>query len=377
MLSRRALIKASAAFSCIALSPRLAARATANARYASSYRGHDGRYHVAVFDHLGQSLHTQALPARAHSFAIHPSTQDIICFARRPGSYFTSVDAFARAETVNIESPVDRHFYGHGVFSQDGETLYTTENDFDNQRGVIGMYDASRGYVRIGELDSFGIGPHEITRLPGTDILAVALGGILTHPDTGRAKLNLETMRPALLYIEANTGKLLEKVELPAQASQCSIRHLACNARGEIVFVCQDQAKGRKSNSLIGLHTLGKPLRIAPLSPELSQLTDGYLGSVAFDASGDYFCTSSPRGNLILVYEYRSGRMIAKSELEDVCGCAPSHQPGQFIVSNGLGQVAELTLLPDESLHLNTLQANSQIRWDNHIVALTTHSQIK
>ena len=51
-------------------------------------------------------------------------------------------------------------------------------------------------------MPSGGIGPHEILRLPGARLLAIANGGIHTRPDTGREKLNLDTMRPNLTLMD-------------------------------------------------------------------------------------------------------------------------------------------------------------------------------
>ena len=55
--------------------------------------------------------------------------------------------------------------------------------------------------------------PHEILRFPGSDTLIVANGGIQTHPDTGRAKLNIERMLPNLSYLSP-LGDVLEMVAL-------------------------------------------------------------------------------------------------------------------------------------------------------------------
>src|SRR3546814_11455586 len=54
-----------------------------------------------------------------------------------------------------------RHFYGHGVFSPDGRWLFACENDYDNARGCIGVYDAAAGYRRESELEAHAIGPNE------------------------------------------------------------------------------------------------------------------------------------------------------------------------------------------------------------------------
>ena len=100
---------------------------------------------------------------------------------------------------LTIASVAGRHFFGHGVFSPDGALLYATENDFENAAGMIGIYDARANFERIGEFPTHGVGPHELLLLDDGRTIAIANGGIETHPDFGRAKLNIPTMKPSFV----------------------------------------------------------------------------------------------------------------------------------------------------------------------------------
>ena len=73
---------------------------------------------------------------------------------------------------------------------------------------MIGIRDAEDGYRQIGEFASQGIGPHELVLMPDGGTLAVANGGIRTHPDNDRAMLNLDTMQPSLAYLDLASGRL-------------------------------------------------------------------------------------------------------------------------------------------------------------------------
>ena len=117
-------------------------------------------------------------------------------FARRPGSFALAFDIHDRRAPVLFTTPANRHFYGHGVFSRDGRLLYATEHDNETRDGLIGVYNATGGYKRIGEMPTYGIGPHEVILLSDGKTLAVANGGIETHIETGREKLNLSSMQP-------------------------------------------------------------------------------------------------------------------------------------------------------------------------------------
>ena len=102
--------------------------------------------------------------------------------------------AFRQVSLSTLSSVPGRHFFGHGAFSPDGRLLYATENDFDNARAVVGVYDVGSGFARIGEFGTQGVGAHELLLSPDGELLVVANGGIETHPDYGRAELNLDTM---------------------------------------------------------------------------------------------------------------------------------------------------------------------------------------
>ena len=43
--------------------------------------------------------------------------------------------------------------------------LYATENDFEGARGMIGIYDVTARFKRIGEFPSHGLGPHDLAFL--------------------------------------------------------------------------------------------------------------------------------------------------------------------------------------------------------------------
>ena len=138
------------------------------------------------------------LPGRGHAAAAHPNRPEAIAFARRPGTFAIILDCLSGKPVNLVEAPPNRHFCRHGAYSADGELLFTTENDFSQSLGVVGVWDASKGYVRIGEMSSGGVGPHDMHLMADGQTLVVANGGIETHPDSGRTKLNLQTMRPNL-----------------------------------------------------------------------------------------------------------------------------------------------------------------------------------
>ena len=154
--------------------------------FLSAARLPDGQFALCGISDSGQILFQISIPGRGHAATAHPIRAEAVAFARRPGVFAVIIDCVSGAEIARLACPEGRHFYGHGAYSHNGELLFTTENDYEAGEGRIGVWDVMRGYARVGDFASGGIGPHEIKVLPGSDILVVANGGIETHPDSGR-----------------------------------------------------------------------------------------------------------------------------------------------------------------------------------------------
>ena len=227
LIDRRDFLKAAGVGFLATLTPLARASALeADAVFATAFRNRDGAYGVAVLSDAGKILHAVPLPDRGHDITFDPGSRRSVVFARQPGTFAVVFDHAGRDEPVTIGSAAGRHFFGHGVFSPDGALLYATENDFDNAAGMVGIYDARDSFRRLGEFPTHGVGPHEMLLLGDGRTLAICNGGIETHPDFGRAKLNIPTMKPSLVLVDRISGDLVEKHELPASLHQLSIRHL-------------------------------------------------------------------------------------------------------------------------------------------------------
>lgn len=301
------------------------------------------------------------LPGRGHAAAAHPHAPEAVAFARRPGLFALVIDCVQGQITHQIHAPKGRHFYGHGAFIAGGDILCTTENDITTGAGRIGLWSRKDGYVRIGDFASGGIGPHDLLRLDG-DVLVVANGGIRTDPARGREKLNLDSMQPNLSYL-STSGELLERVELPPDMHQNSIRHLAAAADGTLAFAMQWQGDVADPVPLLGLHNRGGPAILAKADLAESLAMQGYAGSIAFDPTGTTVAITSPRGGRVQIYD-RQGNLHAVQRRADVCGIA-TRPTGGFAVTDGLGGIWSL------SGDTMKVTGKANLAWDNHLIAIS------
>lgn len=354
LIDRRAFIKAAGLTFMAALKPAsLLALERADAVYASGIRAADGSFAVATVTERGAIIDQVPLPARAHGMAFSKATGRTVAFARRPGTYAMIFDPWNKGEPIVITSREGRHFYGHGTFSPDGELLYASENDFDNNRGMIGLYDARNRFARIGEYETYGTGPHDMTVSDDGKMLIVANGGIETHPDFGRTKLNLDHMEPSLTLIDAASGHLIEKHVLPPQYAQVSTRHVDIDATGRIWFACQYEGHRNDLPPLVGHFGKGKDLTFVPLPDETTRRLGNYVGAIAVNRAEGLVGVTSPIEGTSVTLDARTGAVLKVESLPDAAGIAPAVHG--FAASSYGGEF---------------LGQHSDVAWDQHIVRI-------
>lgn len=352
-LSRRSVTAGLAAF------PFATCGAKASAdrrRFITCARTDSGAFAAVVLDGAGAVIASMPLPGRGHGAAIAPDGRRAVVFGRRPAAFMIAFSVDALEDAVQLSAPAGRHYYGHGCFSSDGSRLFATENAYGEARGVIGVYDAERGYKRIGEYSSGGVGPHEMILLRDGGTLAVANGGIETHPDYPRRKLNIASMAPNLTYIDAETGVILEQAAAPAELHQLSLRHLT-QAYDRAVWI-GGQYEGAPENvaPLIAVHRRGEALAFID-HPAATLALRRYVGSVAASADGATLAVTSPRGGVVQLWRSADRRLMAHYALADVCGVSGIERG--FIASDGTGRLWR---------NGERLAEHDGWAWDNHMV---------
>lgn len=354
LIDRRSFVKAAGIGFLACLRPgALMALERADAVYASGIRAADGSFAVATVTERGEIVDRVALPARAHGMAFSKATGRTVAFARRPGTYAMIFDPSGKSEPIVISAAEGRHFYGHGTFSPDGGLLYASENDFDNNRGMIGLYDARNGFARIGEYETYGTGPHDMTVSDDGRLLIVANGGIETHPDFGRTKLNLDHMEPSLTLIDAATGALIEKHGLPPEYAQVSTRHVDIDARGRIWFACQYEGPRNTLPPLVGHFGKGEDLSFVTLPDDTTRALGNYVGAIAVNRREGLVGVTSPVNGTAVTLDARSGAVLKVESVANAAGIAASAEG--FAVSSYDGVFEG---------------CRSEVAWDQHIVGI-------
>ncbi len=361
LLNRRQLL---AAFGFLPFTAHAMQEQTA--RFLSSALRRDGLNVAILYDTRRGALFETPLPGRGHGPCLSSDKKIAVMPARRPGRWAMVIDMTTGKTITRLSSPKGRHFYGHAVFSPDDRLLLTTENDYDHADGMIGVWD-TKSWQRLDEWPSGGIGPHELALCD--PVVVVANGGLLTHPETGRDKRNLATMRPNLCYISLKSGKILQQVEPPAKWFQCSLRHLDVtrDETGQIFTLVGAQYQGPKHETapLVALHSFGAPLDFVALPPELLRRLHHYCGSVRFIRNGRAFAITSPRGNSVLFGSGTEGTEWDSMTAQDACGLGGSGN--SVVLTTGTGDI--LSGNTENGLEPWSLRKNrTRFQWDNHLI---------
>jgi hypothetical protein len=352
-VSRRSLLGGLAA---LALAPVPLARAGAAPAFVACCRTPGGTFAAAVIAEDGEVLFTGALDHRGHDCAVAPDGGTAVVFERRPGRFGVVLDLRGRRRAAAFAVPDDRRLAGHGFFSADGRLLYAAEEDFGGERGVLGVYDVGAGYRRIGEVPTHGVGPHEALLLADGRTIAVANGGILTHPAFPRQKLNLATMEPSFGLIDGATGDLLVKESLPPALHQLSIRHMAPVA-GAVWFAGQYEGPAEDLVPLVGRFTAAEGLSLLDADPVVWRAMDQYVGAIAASRDGARVAVTT-RGGTVTEWDVARRTVASVRAVADPGGIAPARR--RFVWTSGAGEVA----FDDGG------SVASAVNWDNHVRAI-------
>ena len=331
--------------------------------FLSANHDHSERPHVGAFDDAGRVAFRLPIDLRAHAAVVHPLRNDTaVVIARRPGRFLYEVDLSAGEIRRVVHSAENRHFYGHGVYSPDGRYLYTTENDFGNGFGVIGVRDADT-LAPLREIPSHGVGPHELVWLSDGQTLVVANGGIRTHPDSPREKLNIPTMAPSLTYVDASSGT--PRASYTLDNHFLSIRHLAFGRDDVIGIALQHEGPVKEAVPLVGFRRGDGPIVLASAPESLLRSLNHYTGSICLHPDTGVAAVSCPRGGQVTFWDSTTARFLTTLPIRDAGGISLSADGDCFVVTNGLGEIhtiraARLTPVSSPVTVAGTM-------WDNHL----------
>ncbi len=316
-------------------------------------------HYVGAFDQSGKLICQVPIAARGHGVIDHPNKPGHgLVIGRSPGYVAYEVDFIQGSIRAQLSPAQDHHFYGHGQFSPDGQYFITTEQNVTTGQGLIVIRE-SQHYQVVAQYDSGGIGPHEALFLPDGHTLVIANGGILTHPDKPKAKLNLDTMAPNLSYMDIRSGEIINSTT-PSH-HQLSIRHLAIDSSGKVYGGMQYQGANTELLPLAFSHQGAGPLQPLNATAALWRQMQQYTASLCVDNASKTLAISCPRSDMITFWDITTDSFISQVQLRDGAGLARASSG--IVATSGKGKA----WFGDKSE-----QVFSNIRWDNHLALISS-----
>ncbi|MCK0195523.1 DUF1513 domain-containing protein [Ancylobacter sp. 6x-1] len=318
----------------------------------------EGGFAPVVLSPERQSTPVGLAGQRLHWVEPSPDGRHAVAVARRPGTMAVMFDRLSGTVVEAFEPGEGRVFSGHGRFSADARRFLAVEIDRVTGVGTVTLRDAAEGFAIRDEWASSGIGPHDL--LADGDLLVVANGGL--EPGTEEA-LGAEEAGASVALLDRATGETRAVAELHPDFASLSLRHLAVAPDGLLVVAAQDVLADGVARPLV--HAVGRDGQLTAFDAPEAEWRGfrTYIGSVAFDLSGDYVAAASPRGNRVTLWR-RDGRFLGSVPLVDGCGLAPTRKAGEFLATSGLGETV-LIATDGMSVGVAARKAGGP-RFDNH-----------
>jgi hypothetical protein len=311
-----------------------------------------------------------SVPDEVHLAVMYPDNKSILVNSRKPSASLLKYSL--NGELIAELKPLrNQHFEGHAIFSIDEKYLYVTASDFQQGSGKLLKLN-SHDLSLVEMYDTGGIGPHELV-WQAPNIIAIANTGVLTHPDSGRDILNLESIQSNVVLF--NTVNKAFDHEWSVPLTGLSARHLDRMDNGDLVIGCQYK-KEDKRPPCVAFASKGEALRFADSQNEtLHWNMKGYTASIKSIPNSNQALISNPRGHLLTQWENKSlnsnnngsSQILNKQKIQFNKGIKISKTGEQAWVSTGAG---ELLLLNTKSSSLkvgNRIKVKKGIWWANHL----------
>src|SRR5688572_6843096 len=84
-----------------------------------------------------------ALDFLPHGFTTKPGSPHVAAVFEKRGPGAALLDLASMKKIGALRAKPNRHYYGHGVFSRDGEQLFVVETDMDTGAGLLSVRETT------------------------------------------------------------------------------------------------------------------------------------------------------------------------------------------------------------------------------------------
>ena len=331
--------------------------------------GMDQGFAAMAVDGAFKAAECAPSPVRLHGLEASPRGPLAVAVGRRPGHVALVFDRTHGGQVATFAPGEGRVFAGHGRFTADGTLFLTTEIERPAAgpvptmgRGMVAVRRVDGNFEITAEWPTDGDGPHD--RMRSGAALVIANGGM--EPNTPEAR-DAEVTGSSITLLDPASGAIRAEGTLSGDLASLSLRHLARDDRGGTVVAAQDLLKDGVARPLLFAIAQTGKLTAFEAPDNAWRALRGYVGSVAYDRSGQYVGCATPRGGLVAVWK-ADGHYLGAVRLIDGCGLAPAREAGAFIATSGYGEVLKVAASDDGVAIIGRRTGGP--RYDNHMVAV-------
>jgi hypothetical protein len=300
-----------------------------------------------------------------HGVAVDPLDATRVVAFEKIGPGAAEIDLASGRVTRGLSPAQGRWFYGHGAFSPDGKLLYSTETVNARERGVIGVRDA-KTLSYLGEFPTFGENPHDCHLIDEGKVLVVTNGGGALGTD----------MRPCVTYVDVDSRRLLEKLDL--ESDRFNTGHLTLGGPDALVVVSAPR-KGLTEQDLgaVSLRRGKERLRTMTEPADVAARMLGEALSVEIHEPTGIAAVTHPNGGMVTFWSLGDMKLVKAIDLPRPRGLALTRDGRYFVLSYAesaevvLVDPASLEPLPQTRVSQSFLTGSHLFNWNRLADALT------
>jgi hypothetical protein len=291
---------------------------------------------VVDLDH--DALRSIALDFMPHGMTVKPGAPTLAVIFEKRGPGAALVDLGTMTSRGKIKAKADRHYYGHGAYSREGDQLLSVETDLASGRGVISVRETT-SYKEVETFPSYGDHPHDCMPIDDGKVLVISNGG-------GPLESTIKGSEPSVVYIDVASRKLLEKVTFTDP--KVNAGHIAIAKDGSLAVVSAPRDGLPKETSAGGIH-----LRTGKRKPERMRGPDAVMAKVVGESLSvaihrDVVAVTNPMGGVVTFWSFAKKKMLHSLELPNPRAVEVTRDEKHFVI--GYGPDATLLLVDVETL---------------------------
>lgn len=287
-----------------------------------SYTGQSHPGTIKRFDVAAGEVASIDVPLFGHIVNQNPFRPEQVVAFEKWGTLGALVDIKEQKLLTVIEARPNSTFFGHSVLFDGGRVIAATEQDLNGDRGALVLRSVPDMKV-IGELASYGNGPHECRSHDHGKTIMVANSG------RGKSAANVS-------WVDSASGKLLRKIEFPEQKILYS--HLDVSFDG---WVCVSGGHLSSDNSevrrtMVAFISPNGHVSFPTMPTDIEEKLKEEALSIAFLGTSGLVAVTVPSSDLVLLMDYKKHLLIEALSFAAPKGIIPrveGEKDPSFIVS--------------------------------------------